>query len=171
MTTNMQDIIEQAFQTGVETGRAAIREEIAKLAQFNAAFNVASWGVDISDHNSFGIAKPGNSTRKRHTIKVSTKAANATKEPKAPVIASSVKKDKWPRTKGVKTAITSFISDSANGATVAEIVSSLGFKETSVRATLMGLKKSGIATQDSEKHWILATPDSNSEMPSQAMIS
>jgi hypothetical protein len=74
--------------------------------------------------------------------------------PKAPKVTRGVRKAAGPRTKGVKEAITAYLAGHA-GVSIDEIVNTHGFKENSVRGTLMAMKKKGIVDQDG-KFWQLA---------------
>ncbi len=151
---NMRNPAEQA---AYEFGRAAAKYEMA-IQSLGAAFahgtevvgNTVTGKVSVS-----GVASPP----KRRGRVAKTAATAAPKEPKAPVISRGIKVKRasaGPRTKGVKEAIVNLIGQHS-GITVANIVSQLGFKATSVKATLMGLKKSNIATQDDEKNWYLTS--------------
>lgn len=164
---NMRENLEQAYEAGRAAGilEMANRERIiSNLSGSVSAVpsHVQQVSVPWSDSNV--AVTPAKKRRGRIA-----KAADAPKEPKAPKVARGVKRaSTGPRTKGVKEAIVNLIGQ-RSGIAVADIVSQLGFKETSVRATLMGLKKAEIAAQDDEKNWYLtanAIPSSNSEYQS-----
>jgi predicted Rossmann fold nucleotide-binding protein DprA/Smf involved in DNA uptake len=85
------------------------------------------------------------------------KGAPAPKVPNAPTIARGAKKAAKPRTKGVKEGIIALIS--SEPISVADIIAKTGFKEVSIRSTLMSLKKAGMAMND-DKLWVAACHDS-----------
>jgi len=156
VTTNMRDI--EIF----EAGRASMRRDIAELARLSGtqtATQIAELMLPDDDPRRARIAKAahaemaGNGARKR-ARKAAAKAAGAGWAPKAPVAAKKVRKDAGPRTKGVKKRLTDLLAGSA-ALTIAEIIAETGFGENSVRGTLMGLKKAGLAIQDDEKRWLL----------------
>ncbi len=84
------------------------------------------------------------------TTVVNRNPANAPKATKAPIVARGVKKAPVARTKGVKEAIVKLLQ--AGYMTIDRIVAETGFKENSVRGTLMTMKKNGQAFQDG-KNW------------------
>jgi predicted Rossmann fold nucleotide-binding protein DprA/Smf involved in DNA uptake len=85
------------------------------------------------------------------------KTAAATKTPK---VAHGVNIARGPRTKGVKSAISSLIT--SGPVTIDGIIERTGFKKNSVLSTLMDLKKRGLAMQDG-KAWISMGDSGNSE--------
>jgi hypothetical protein len=144
--TNIREISD-AYQAGIAVGRAAAKHEMDELAKIIEA-TAAHASIPVT------VTAPGNGSRKRPGP-----VGKATKHPQAPkktVIARGAKKAHAPRIKGVKQEILRMIGESQGGVTVDRIIASTGFKETSVRATLMSLKKSGLASQDSEKRWVLS---------------
>jgi predicted Rossmann fold nucleotide-binding protein DprA/Smf involved in DNA uptake len=137
VTTNMRNDIEQA---ACEVGRALAKYEMLVA---NSGYAVTQKVEFVTDQKTGKLAKQlGAKTRK---------VADAPKAPKAPVVARGVKKERGPRTKGVKEAISKLIA--SGPMTVESIINETGFKATSVRATLMGLKTTGVATQDANKLW------------------
>jgi hypothetical protein len=138
VTTNMQAIIDQAF----DAGRVAERE-LAKIIRTTVLL-----GMDLSPTSVSPDKPAGNGTRKRRTA--APKTAVVTEEPKAPVIARGVRKAAGPRTKGVKEAIMNLIA--SEPMTTADIITRTGFKPASVRATLMSLKDKDMAYQE-DKVW------------------
>ncbi len=80
-----------------------------------------------------------------------TKVTPGRTPPKATTAARGVKKAAGPRTPGVKAAILGMITSQAMSA--AAIIAKTGFKDTSVRGTLMTLKKDGHARND-DGMWI-----------------
>jgi hypothetical protein len=141
--TNMQDmLVQDMLDEAFAAGRAAER----KMGELTAA---ARMRVNQVVATASTIAPTGNGSRKR--IGHAAKAAGA---PKAPTVARGVKKVAKPRTKGVKDAVINLIASETLA--VPDIVSRLGFKEGSVRAVLMDLKKSGRTVQDENKRWAMA---------------
>lgn len=142
MTTPMRNVIEQAaYEVGLATAKYEMLIDAAKKAMpipFGAGDQVT-----INTDKITSLAR-----KPRGTAKANATTGAAPKQPKAPVVARGVRKATGPRTKGVKEAIMRHLSGYADGRAVAEIVEALGFKESSVRATLMGLKKTGRATQN-----------------------
>jgi hypothetical protein len=151
--------LKEAFQAGIETGRNIMKLEMDALAKFDAAGFAPFNPDDYSTH--------GNGSRKRPGRKAKA-AKDLTPTPiiKAPKVARVARKSSGPRTKGVKEAIVNLIKERKNGMFTAEIIAKTGFKATSVRATLMSLKKDGIAVQDGS-FWIPVAPshdgDGNSD--------
>jgi len=156
VTTNMRNDIEQA---ALEVGRALAKYEILVA---NSGAHVTQT-IQFADQKTVTLAKKlgaktsaaptGNGARKRQGRpfkKVGT-AHKVTNEPKAPVTARAARKDRGPRTKGVKERIVSMIATAS--LTVDDIIKHTGFKATSVRATLMSLKKSGLAFQNDANAW------------------
>ena len=140
MTIDMS-IIERAN----ELGRAAERQKMADLASImsnQSLANLAGKGHFVPANTSKDRGGKGGGT-----LSHPTKAA-------APV-ASGVKKALGPRTKGVKEAILSLIA--SGSMSPAAIIAETGFKSTSVRATLMSLKKSGLA-MSGDGRWIATNP-------------
>jgi hypothetical protein len=158
VTTATRDIIEQAF----EAGRAAAKYEMTELARIHA-MHMTSEAFPAG--RLMDVTASGTGTHHRGATKAHAAPTAATKEPKAPVAARGGKKASGPRTKGVKEAIVNLITynyeEGLGGVTVPEIIEKTGFKENSVRATLMGLKKTGVAIQDG-KLWGLSAGHSSS---------
>lgn len=146
---NPLDSLKQAYELGRADGIRAMTE----LIGIGASFNVAN-ATNRSELPYATVSLSGNGPRKR-VRKADGKPGQAIPAPKAPVISRGVKKVRGPRAKGVKEEIVRLIRESAEGLRVGDIVAQTGFKETSVRATLMGLKKSGMAALGDEKHWVL----------------
>ena len=128
MTTNMRNAVEQA---AYEAGRAQAKYEM----------------LIESDAHTTAAAIAGNLISESARAKTHTKAASS--PPKAPTARKAAKA----RTKGVKEAVINLIASEALA--VPDIVSRLGFKEGSVRAVLMDLKKSGRTVQDETKRWAM----------------
>lgn len=141
-TANMQEMLDQAF----EAGRAAERKmiQIAMLGGGHVITLVSS------------VPSPGPIGTNIPSTKPASKAVSAPKAAKATVVARGVKKAAMPHSKGVKEGIVKHLGE-AGLATVPVIIAKLGFKESSVRATLMALKKKGIASSEAGV-WSL-TPD------------
>jgi hypothetical protein len=130
VTTNMRNAVEQA---AYEAGRAAAKYEMLIASSPSAVTTVTGFAP-----------------------RPTAKASSAPKTPKARIeaaISRGAKKAATTRTKGVKEAVVNLIASEALA--VPDIVSRLGFKEGSVRAVLMGLKKDGRAIQDG-KLWAMA---------------
>ena len=143
VNTNMHDVISQAYQAGLEAGRAAAKQEIAEIYRLSATY-----AASVLDEKS---VKP-QALRAAAPTKAAggPKAAKATKAARAPRTATG------PRTKGVKEAIVKHLGGHVDGQdTINAIVSTYGFKANSVRGTLMTMKKSGEASQNG-KFWSLA---------------
>jgi predicted Rossmann fold nucleotide-binding protein DprA/Smf involved in DNA uptake len=139
---NMRNEIEQA---ALEVGRALAKYEM--LSEMSAGKGVyISPLVSVTEN----LVKAGNGTRKRpgRVAKANAKAAGAGADIKAPAKARGARKASGPREKGVKARIASMIATAP--LTVAEIIAHTGFKKTSVRATLMSLKKEGLAVQEGD---------------------
>lgn len=136
----MRDI-ERAY----ELGRAAERQKMADLASLMSNERLATLASAVTP------APTDNGARATRIVKAALargsrkaiKAAVADKDAKAP---RGVKKATRPRTKGVKEAIGKLIQNTVGGIATAAIIAETGFKESSVRATLMALKKSGVVT-------------------------
>ena len=126
-------IIERAY----ELGRAAERQKMADLAAIASSQSLT---------NITQAVTPG--PPKLHTIQ--------DKSIKPPAAAPAAKKALGPRTKGVKEAILALLS--SNPMSAGDIISVTGFKGTSVRATLMSLKKSGLA-MNIDGHWVAVHHD------------
>ncbi len=138
----MQEAISHAYQAGIEIGRAAAKQEMEQIAKITAAYANTAPGARVVGSTTL----PANITRKWRETKSIT--------PKTSPIASGVKKartGKGPRTPGVKAAILGMITSQAMSA--AAIIAKTGFKDTSVRGTLMTLKKDGHARND-DGMWI-----------------
>jgi hypothetical protein len=144
VTTNMRDFVARVYQAGYSAGCLAAKTEVAFLDELSAGTVVAAMPPKI-----------GNGTRKR-VRKAAAKVASKIPAKTANVIARGVKKAPTPRTKGVKDEIVRLLSENPDGLPISTIIASTGFKENSIRGTLMGLKKDMLAGQDSEKRWILA---------------
>lgn len=149
MTTNMQEIINQAFEAGRSVGKL----EMAERTRLEAAFNLGSppWTAEHKSVNN--IAAPH-----KRIASMPPKTLHSPKEPKAPIVARGVKKATTARAKGVKAAVVTLIT--SGPATIAQIVERTGHKENSIISTLAGLKKAGLAMQDG-KAWIAITHDSS----------
>jgi hypothetical protein len=145
VTTENIEPIEAAY----ELGRAHERAKMAELARIRGAHAITR------THNFAGDAKPA--------AAAATKATSAPTSAKAPKVARGVRKAAGPRTKGVKEAIMAYLGDHPLGdSTIEGIIKTHGFKENSVRGTLMTLKKTGIIRQDG-KFWMPANmPSGNS---------
>ena len=157
MTTDIRNIFEQGYAEGYAAAEA-------KMAAFVRLVSVAPEPLLKT-----AAALAGNVIAE--SSKRPAKAIVAPKAPKAPTVARGVKKPALPHTKGVKEGIMNLIGAAVNGITVHGIVATTKFKESSVRATLMQLKKKGLATSD-KGVWSL-TPDAaigygNSESASHA---
>lgn len=150
MTMNMRNAIEQA---AYEAGRALAKYEmlIGSVSNAIVAPEFAYTAGSASLVSKPIVQRPG------RVAKASTKAVEAPKEPKAPVIARGVRMSSGPREKGVKKAIVNLIAEQGinGGVSTTDIIAKLGFKSTSVNSTLMGLKKTGVVVQDG-KLWIPA---------------
>lgn len=135
MTTNMRNAIEQAaFEIGVATAKY---EMLLHGAQAQVPGHIAVLDTPANRRKNAAFAN----------------AYTAQKEVKAPKIARGVKKAAGPRTPGVKKGILDLISSNAMSA--ADIIAKSGFNDNSVRATLMTLKKAGLAVND-DGLWIAA---------------
>ncbi len=142
MTTasmNVRPLLAKAYEEGRQAGilEAVNREKIiADLLNMTAEFSnmnkelVAA--LHETGHTTLGQARKGHAA------------------PKAPVVARGVKKAPMARTKGVKEAIVKLLQ--SGYMTIDRIVAETGFKENSVRGTLMTMKKNGQAFQDG-KNW------------------
>lgn len=123
MTTNMRNAIEQAaYEIGVATAKYEML--------------IGSPGMVIR-----GVPVPA--TMPKPNI---TKIDVATPIKGAKPTARGVKKAAGPRTPGVKKGILNLIA--ANAMSTARIIEASGFNDNSVRATLMSLKKAGLAMND-----------------------
>jgi hypothetical protein len=165
----VQDMLDQAFQAGRDAER--------KMAAI-AASGAVTFSSEKPSPTQVVIANApsGNGARKRGRVKTELTETVSYDPPLKPakttIVARGVKKAGAPRTKGVKSAIISLIGEQQDGATTADIIAKLGFKATSVNATLMSLKKKGLAAQDG-KVWFLTasatkSSDSNSETEASA---
>jgi predicted Rossmann fold nucleotide-binding protein DprA/Smf involved in DNA uptake len=147
----MQDLLDQAF----EAGRMAERK-MAEIIKGSTLVVNYEPGILAAT----GLAPSMLGARKR-AAKASTKAVEAPKATKTPVIARGVKSAPRPRTKGVKSAISTLIT--SGPMTVDGIIERTGFKKNSVISTLMDLKKKNLAMQDG-KAWVsMGFDDGNSE--------
>lgn len=136
MTVNIQAMIDQAFDAGREAER-----KMASIAARGGAESLVLVG---------STTLPSNVARKWRGTKHVT--AFVKHEDKAPVAAKAAKKA-GTRVSGVKQGIMDLIS--TNAMTAQDIISKTGFKGTSVRGTLMTLKKNGLAMND-DGLWIAA---------------
>jgi hypothetical protein len=147
---NTQDALNQAFDAGFKAG-----QEMGRLARIAEEGPLSVAGLDIRGREINGPTK----IVVRRVAKAPTKAAAApidrVTKPKATTVARSAKKAAGPRTKGVKERIVALIA--AEPISVSGIISKTGFLETSVRATLMGLKKDGLAMNE-DKLWFSGAP-------------
>lgn len=135
MNTDMQEL-SRAYQRGIEVGRAAAKHEMDEFMALTKA---------VAQHVT--TASAGSITGWR--------AGKAATNPKAPITAGAGKKAPMARTKGVKEAIMKTIGEhNTNGVTTGEIIAETGHKKTSVRATLMSMKRVGQAIQDGP-NWFL----------------
>ena len=126
MTANMQESLELAY----EAGRKAGMLEVANRQEI-----ILGLCTQLRSYAEKFVA--------------------ATKVPKAPKkIARVAKQATVQRVSGVKQGIMDLIS--ANAMSSADIIAKSGFKATSVRGTLMTLKKNGLAMND-DGLWIAAT--------------
>ena len=126
MTANMQESLELAY----EAGRKAGMLEVANRQEI-----ILGLCTQLRSYAEKFVA--------------------ATKVPKAPKkIARVAKQAAGPRVSGVKQGIMDLIS--ANAMSSGDIIAKTGFKGTSVRGTLMTLKKNGLATND-DGLWIAAS--------------
>ncbi len=134
----MQEAISHAYQAGIEIGRAAAKQEMEQIAKITAAYAEHAANAPVSVFKNRGVVKvtPGRTPTKH------------------PTVASGVKKGRGPRTPGVKAAILAMIASEAMSA--AAIIAKTGFKDTSVRGTLMTLKKAGLIMND-DGLWIAAS--------------
>jgi hypothetical protein len=148
VTTNMQEIL-LAYHRGIEVGRAAARHEMDEFSKLTSTF--AAQGSLAS--------AIGNMAPKRNVL-----AAKSTAKP----VDSGTKKALGPRTKGVKEAILALLT--SNPMSAGEIIANTGFKGTSVRATLMGIKKAGLA-MNIDGQWVAVHHDGqgNSEQATHAI--
>ena len=135
MTTNMRNAVEQ---TAYEAGRAA--------AKYEMLVETATHGYEVG---ILGASSPSvlAAPQPMRVTNTARKAAKYTVAPKAPTVARGAKKAATTRTKGVKEAVINLIASEALA--VPDIVSRLGFKEGSIRAVFMGLKKKGRAVRGS----------------------
>jgi hypothetical protein len=140
MNTNILTAIKAAYAAGLADG-ARQAEIIAKLHAEHDLVVTGYAGSPITITPRNGARKPRGAARK---------AAVAPKASKAPKGHRGVKKATAPREKGVKEGIADYIRSAAAGVTVAQIVADTGFKTTSVRRTLMALKRAGIAMHDNK---------------------
>ena len=131
MTTNIHDLIEKAYSLGRAHGA-----ELARITEGTVQRAPAPRPITVAKP----VAAP----------------PSATKEPKAPKVARGVRQASGPRTKGVKEAIMNLIGAS-EGLSTKEVIANTGFKPASVNATLMALKKNGIASQDGKAWFLTAT--------------
>ncbi len=141
MTTNTRD--RQIFERGIEVGRASAKSEMEAFAMFAHVDDI--------------IPKPRLAEYAGMKINVSpeTMAAKASRviAPKKPkVVARGVKSEPKARTKGVKEAILGLIA-SEPAATTERIILLTGFKDNSVRGTLMAMQKKGLVRRDENKVW------------------
>jgi hypothetical protein len=150
MTTNTRELIERSYEAGFEAGMVAANRKMTYMASISEAYTTSVIDEQISAASS-AVA----SARRKRSAKTSTKAAVAPKAAGPVVTARGVKTATGPRTKGVKEAIVNLITEQQM--TVAEIIARTTFKPTSIRATLMSLKKKGLASQDA-KGWFAGSP-------------
>lgn len=149
MPMNIQEMLDKAFEAGRDAERAMA--EIVKSVVMHTAAPIATMTAFATLADNGARKRPG------RVAKTSTKAVDAPQAPKAPVVARGVKAAPKTREKGVKKAIVELIAAEGvgGGITTAGIIAKLGFKASSVNATLMGLKKANIAMQ-AGKFWIPA---------------
>jgi hypothetical protein len=137
VTTNVQEAISQAYQAGIEIGRAAARQEMEQITRILAGYAEHAASVPF-------VPPSGNGATKR-TRAVKPAASKAT------IVARGVKRAGATRTSGVKKGILDVIGTTAMS--TSDIISATGFNANSVRATLMALKKTGLA-ENNDKLWI-----------------
>jgi hypothetical protein len=146
VTYTMEDI-ERAY----ELGRMAERRKMNDLASIMSNQPLAKLSADVTVSG----APKGFNTPTKATKVVAPKKANASTR--------AARTAAVPRTKGVKEAITAYLAGVPDaGARIDEIVNTHGFKENSVRGTLMTMKKSGLVRQDGKLWWLAAAPTGNS---------
>ncbi len=151
MTSTMQEAISHAYQAGIEIGRAAAKQEMEQIAKITAAYAEHAANAPVSVFKNRGVTKviPGHMATK------------------APPIARGVKRAAGARTRGVKEGILAFLLSRPNDAvSPATIIAETGFKSTSVRATLMSLKKDHRVSNGGDGTWWALTqggPTGNSE--------
>lgn len=134
MTTNMRATLERAY----EAGRTAGILEMASRQEIIAA--LCNSGSDAV----LPAAMPATT---------SMKIKNIQGMQKAPKVARGAQKGTKERVAGVKQGIMALIATESLSAN--QIITTTGFKATSVRATLMSLKKAGLAMND-DGLWIAA---------------
>jgi hypothetical protein len=127
----MRESLERAYEAGRTAG-------ILEMANRN---NIISGLCDVQSVTFDPPLKPIKTVITR--VKKGGAAASIAKFKKAARTAKSLKPDTKPRTKGVKEALLKLLGDASEALTAAEIISISGLKATSVRATLMNLKKKG----------------------------
>ncbi len=145
----MRNAIEQAaYEVGLATAKY---DMLVASHQGTMSLDQAGISVKIGPLKSAGpsLNKPGRI--------ISPKAQTS------PKVARGVKKAAGPRTAGVKKGILDLIASKTMSAQ--EIIAATGFNANSVRATLMALKKNGLAMND-DKLWTAAVHSGNSESAS-----
>jgi hypothetical protein len=148
--TTLLEAIKQAYAAGLTDG--ARQAEV--IARIHAEHTNTAGTIARAIAGNLISESANNGARKRHHRAINKGLPLTAKDAK-PTAARSAKKAAGPRVKGVKEGIMALIA--SGGMSVADIIAKTGFKGTSVRATLMGLKKSGLAMND-DKLWIGAGP-------------
>lgn len=146
---NIRENLEKAY----EAGRAAGILEMANRDHILAALIP---GPTIEVGKTYQVLPNTLQQVLPNTLQTHTRAAKSPYPNPPSTVSRGVKKAPMTRTKGVKEAITQYLIDAypRGASTVQEIVNALGFKQTSVRATLMTMKKGGYATQEG-KLWLM----------------
>ena len=148
--TNMPSDIEQAY----ELGRAAERRKMAELESLMASRNIAMKDAGVA-------VKVGPLTSGEQSL---SKRGKIVVSPKVPKVARAAKQAVGQRVSGVKQGIMDLINVSPMSS--ADIIAKSGFKATSVRGTLMTLKKNGLADNENGLWYTPAAIPGNSETAS-----
>jgi hypothetical protein len=141
-TTHFMSAIDSAYSAGIADGLR--KAEI--LARIHAEHSPGYFE---------SLKTPG--------ITTPAKATKAAKASKASTIARGVKRAAKPREKGVKDGIISYMQLTGAGLSIGQIVERTGFKASSVRGTLMQMKKKGAVScqgRGADTLWSLVTPKS-----------
>jgi FaeA-like protein len=151
--THFWNAINSAYDAGHADG--ARKAEILARIQAEAS---GHWTVAKDASGYFqAIRNPGIATS---AVIKKKKALIKAEKGKSATIARGVKRPAKPREKGVKDGIISYMRLTGGGLTINDIIEKTGFKESSVRGTLMQMKKKGAVScqgRGAETLWSLAT--------------
>lgn len=168
--TNILNAIKAAYSAGLADG-ARQAEVIAKLhAEHDltvSEYTGFPFTVNPSD-NGISYTVPAEATKpSAHPVRPPSKKGQRNVTPgeivdqtPLPKIARGAKQPAGTREKGVKKGIIDVLGQCPEGVEITNIVGRTGFKDASVRGTLMGLKKKGIAI-NAKGIWSLAPAPSN----------